>query len=184
MKTNDERVDPIGACDGQRGVRVTSITEELSGEKIDVIEWSDDIRRFIATALSPAKAISIEIDEAEKKAVVTVSKEEQSLAIGKGGQNVCLAAKLTGWKIDIVSGGEMVAEADEVGAFTETNIVDETIDEEADAVVKEMNTDTDETPKNMEVEELKIEEESTIAGEVIEETPKVEELSEIESEEK
>ena len=184
VKTNDERVDPIGACVGQRGVRVTSITEELSGEKIDVIEWSDDIRRFIATALSPAKAISIEIDEAEKKAVVTVSKEEQSLAIGKGGQNVRLAAKLTGWKIDIVSGGEMVAEADEVGAFTETNIVDETIDEEADAVVKEMNTDTDETPKNMEVEELKIEEESTIAGEVIEETPKVEELSEIESEEK
>lgn len=144
VKSNDERVDPIGACVGQRGVRVSAITDELSGEKIDVIEWSPDSRRFIATALSPAKALSIELDEEDKKATVTVSPEEQSLAIGKGGQNVRLAAKLTGWKIDIVSGGEMVAEADEAGMFTNNQIVDETLSEEVDEVLGELAT-TEET---------------------------------------
>ena len=74
---------------------------ELGGEKIDIIEWSEDQKRFIEDALSPAKILNIEMDEAEKKAVVEVSNDQQSLAIGKGGQNVRLAAKLTGWKIDI-----------------------------------------------------------------------------------
>lgn len=147
VKSNDERVDPIGACVGQRGVRVSAITDELSGEKIDVIEWSDDSRRFIATALSPAKALSIELNEDEKKAVVTVSPEEQSLAIGKGGQNVRLAAKLTGWKIDIVSGGEMIAEADEEGMFTENQVVDETIEEEVGEVMGALNVTEEEVVK-------------------------------------
>jgi transcription termination/antitermination protein NusA len=101
--THDEQVDPIGACVGQRGVRVTTITSELSGEKIDIIEWSDNAYEFVEAALSPAKPLSIELNEEEKKATVTVLPEEQSLAIGKGGQNVRLAAKLTGWKIDIVT---------------------------------------------------------------------------------
>lgn len=149
VKSNDERVDPIGACVGQRGMRVSAITDELSGEKIDVIEWSSDSRRFIATALSPAKAISIELEENEKKAVVTVSKEEQSLAIGKGGQNVRLAAKLTGWKIDIVSGGEMIAEASEEGVFTEQSAVtDETIGEQADKEIASLNVTEEALPKN------------------------------------
>lgn len=153
VKSNDERVDPIGACVGQRGVRVSAITDELSGEKIDVIEWSDDARRFIATALSPAKAISIELNEEEKKAVVTVAPEEQSLAIGKGGQNVRLAAKLTGWKIDIVSGGEMIAEADEAGMLTaESDITDETIAEQAGEVLSALNVTEDIAPKNAEIE--------------------------------
>lgn len=99
--TNDSQIDPVGACVGQRGVRVSTITSELSGEKIDIIEWSDNTEEFIGAALSPAKPISIELIEDEKKAIVTVLAEEQSLAIGKGGQNVRLAAKLTGWKIDI-----------------------------------------------------------------------------------
>jgi N utilization substance protein A len=153
VKSNDERVDPIGACVGQRGVRVSSITEELSGEKIDVIEWSPDARRFIATALSPAKAISIELNEDEKKAVVTVAPEEQSLAIGKGGQNVRLAAKLTGWKIDIVSGGEMLAEADEAGMLTSEGFVtDTTLDEEVTEVLEALNITEEIAPKNSEVE--------------------------------
>ena len=152
VKSNDERVDPIGACVGQRGVRVSAITDELSGEKIDVIEWSPDARRFIATALSPAKAVSIELNEEEKKAVVTVSREEQSLAIGKGGQNVRLAAKLTGWKIDIVSGGEMVAEADKEGMFTDNQIVNETVTEEVAEVLEALNVEEAEAPKNAEVE--------------------------------
>ena len=153
VKSNDERVDPIGACVGQRGVRVSAITEELSGEKIDVIEWSSDARRFIATALSPAKAISIELDETDKKATVTVAPEEQSLAIGKGGQNVRLAAKLTGWKIDIVSGGEMVAEADEAGMLTtQSDVTDVTLDEEVTEVLEALNVTEDAAPKNAEVE--------------------------------
>jgi N utilization substance protein A len=153
VKSNDERVDPIGACVGQRGVRVSAITDELSGEKIDVIEWSADPRRFIATALSPAKAISIELNESEKKAVVTVSPEEQSLAIGKGGQNVRLAAKLTGWKIDIVSGGEMIAEADEEGVFTvESSLSDASINEQTNEVLTSFNVVEDIAPKNSEIE--------------------------------
>lgn len=153
VKSNDERVDPIGACVGQRGVRVSAITEELSGEKIDVIEWSPDARRFIATALSPAKAVSIELNEEEKKAIVTVLKEEQSLAIGKGGQNVRLAAKLTGWKIDIVSGGEMIAEADEEGMLTAQGLIaDDTLDEEVTEVLEALNISEAEAPKNTEIE--------------------------------
>ncbi|MBP9782204.1 MAG: transcription termination/antitermination protein NusA [Candidatus Pacebacteria bacterium] len=145
VKSNDERVDPIGACVGQRGVRVSAITDELSGEKIDVIEWSDDARRFIATALSPAKALSIELNEEDKKATVTVSAQEQSLAIGKGGQNVRLAAKLTGWKIDIISDGATIAEATEEGVVTEdAPIVNETLEEEVDAVIEDL-TVTEET---------------------------------------
>jgi N utilization substance protein A len=154
VKSNDERVDPIGACVGQRGVRVSAITDELSGEKIDVIEWSADVRRFIATALSPAKALSIELYEEEKKAVVTVSREEQSLAIGKGGQNVRLAAKLTGWKIDIVSGGEMVAEATEEGSLTAGEEVKEdvSLSEEAHDVLESLEVTEDTAPKNTEIE--------------------------------
>jgi N utilization substance protein A len=101
VRTNDDKVDPIGACVGQRGVRVNAITAELHGEKIDIIEHSSDAKEFIKKALSPAKPISIEIDEENKSAKVMVTKDEQSLAIGKGGQNVRLAAKLTGYKIDI-----------------------------------------------------------------------------------
>lgn len=176
VKSNDERVDPIGACVGQRGVRVSAITEELSGEKIDVIEWSADARRFIATALSPAKAISIELNEEEKKAVVTVSPEEQSLAIGKGGQNVRLAAKLTGWKIDIVSGGEMIAEADEAGILTiENGVADETLTEEVTEVLEALNVTEAEAPKNAEVENA-IEEESGEATSVVDVTSEGEKI--------
>ncbi len=86
---------------------------ELGGEKIDIIEWAEDPAKFVEAALSPAEVISVKIDEVEKKAIVEVTEEEQSLAIGKGGQNVRLAAKLTGWKIDIRSAkGEEVATAE------------------------------------------------------------------------
>jgi N utilization substance protein A len=102
--SNDPHVDPVGSLVGQRGVRVMTVMTELNNEKIDIIEWSADPKKFIEEALSPAKVISIDIDEEEKKALVRVSEDQQSLAIGKGGQNVRLAAKLTGWKIDIQSG--------------------------------------------------------------------------------
>ncbi|MEX2013714.1 MAG: transcription termination factor NusA [Parcubacteria group bacterium] len=99
----DNHIDPVGALVGQRGVRVSTVMSELGGEKIDIIEWSAEPKKFIEEALSPAKILNIEINETEKTAVVNVSEDQQSLAIGKGGQNVRLAAKLTGWRIDIQS---------------------------------------------------------------------------------
>jgi transcription termination/antitermination protein NusA len=109
--SNDSHIDPIGSLVGQRGVRVSTVTSELGGEKIDIIEWSADQKKFIEDSLSPAKVSSITLDEATKTATVEVSEDQQSLAIGKGGQNVRLAAKLTGWKIDIRPVGSTKAEA-------------------------------------------------------------------------
>src|SRR3990167_5114663 len=101
--SNDSYIDPVGSLVGQRGVRVATVTSELGGEKIDVIEWSENPAEFIEDALSPAKIISVETDEENREAKVLVSEDQQSLAIGKGGQNVRLAAKLTSWRIDINS---------------------------------------------------------------------------------
>ena len=105
VASTDEHIDPVGSMVGQRGVRVATVMSELGGEKIDVIEWSADPKKFIEEALSPAKILSIDINETDKSAKVAVSPDQQSLAIGKGGQNVRLAAKLTGWRIDIQSDG-------------------------------------------------------------------------------
>ena len=105
VHSNDEHIDPVGSCVGQKGVRVNTVTMELKGEKIDIIPWSEDPKTFVTNALSPAKVLAIKIDEEEHKATVEVADDQLSLAIGKGGQNVRLAAKLTGWKIDIKGDG-------------------------------------------------------------------------------
>ena len=112
VSSNDEHIDPVGSCVGQKGTRVNTITSELLGEKIDIIPWSEDPRQFISNSLSPAKVLSIEIDENEHKAVLEVADDQLSLAIGKGGQNVRLAAKLTGWRIDIKGNGKEMASTD------------------------------------------------------------------------
>ncbi len=101
-------VDPVGSCVGQKGVRVQAVIDELEGEKIDIIQYSDDLVKFITAALSPAEGISVKIDEKKKMAVVSAPDDQLSLAIGKEGQNVRLAARLTGYKIDIK---EMVKKA-------------------------------------------------------------------------
>ena len=112
-EAKDTHIDPVGSLVGQRGVRVSTVMSELRGEKIDIIEWSADSKKFIEEALSPAKGLEIKVNEEEKSAVVMVAEDQQSLAIGKGGQNVRLAAKLTGWKIDIQSAkGEDLATAE------------------------------------------------------------------------
>jgi N utilization substance protein A len=113
--SNDESIDPIGSLVGQKGVRVTTVMNELGGEKIDIIEWSEDPAEFVAASLSPAKVLDIQVNEEEKEAVVEVAEDQLSLAIGKGGQNVRLAHRLTGWKIDIkgVEGGETMIASDE-----------------------------------------------------------------------
>jgi len=99
--SNDENVDPIGACVGQKGIRVATVMSELAGEKIDIIPWSPDEAEFVAASLSPARVVDIELDEENHTAMIDVLDDQLSLAIGKGGQNVRLAAKLTGWRIDI-----------------------------------------------------------------------------------
>ncbi len=120
VRSRDPHLDPVGSLVGQRGVRVSTVMSELGGEKIDIIEWSENPAEFIEDALSPARALSVKIEsepDAETgehgHATVEVAGDQQSLAIGRGGQNVRLAAKLTGWKIDIVSEkGKELAEAD------------------------------------------------------------------------
>ena len=99
----DENIDPVGSCVGQKGVRIQNIINELNGEKIDVIEWNEDPSIFIASALLPAQVMAVDINEEEKQARVIVTDDQLSLAIGKAGQNARLAARLTGWKIDIKS---------------------------------------------------------------------------------
>lgn len=107
----DSHIDPVGSCVGQRGVRVSTVMSELGGEKIDIIEWSPEPDKFIADALSPAKILSVSLNEDDRRADVEVLEPELSLAIGKGGQNARLAAKLTGWKIDIRASGTETTEA-------------------------------------------------------------------------
>jgi len=116
VASKEDGVDPVGSCVGQKGIRVGTVIAELGGEKIDVIEWRENQEEFIAKSLSPAKVLEVEINSANKEAKVTVAEDQLSLAIGKGGQNVRLAAKLTGYKIDIRSrSGETVASASEEG---------------------------------------------------------------------
>ena len=101
--SKDPNVDPVGACVGHKGTRVQAIVDELRGEKIDIIKWSENPEEFIASALSPSKVVRVEVKEDEKSALVVVPDYQLSLAIGKEGQNARLAAKLTSWKIDIKS---------------------------------------------------------------------------------
>jgi N utilization substance protein A len=106
VASRDKAVDPVGACVGIKGSRVQAVVRELRGEKIDIIAWTTDPRVFIAEALNPASIEKVGIDEEKKSALVVVADSQLSLAIGKNGQNVRLAAKLTGWKIDIISATE------------------------------------------------------------------------------
>ena len=103
VHSRDENVDPVGACVGHKGMRVQAIVNELKGEKLDIVKWDVDPAKYIANALSPAKVVTVEVNEVEKVSKVVVPDYQLSLAIGKEGQNVRLAAKLTGWKIDIKS---------------------------------------------------------------------------------
>lgn len=100
--SNESGIDPVGSCVGQRGARIQTIINELGGEKIDIIEWNKDENKYIQHALSPAKVVRLDLDEKKKFAIAYVAEDQLSLAIGKQGQNVRLAAKLTGWKIDIL----------------------------------------------------------------------------------
>ena len=117
--SNQEGIDPVGSCVGQKGVRVGTVISELGGEKIDIIEWAEEPAVFIANSLSPAKILEVEVKSKTKEAKIMVAEDQVSLAIGKGGQNVRLAAKLTGWKLDIRSrAGESIVKATEQGEIS------------------------------------------------------------------
>jgi N utilization substance protein A len=128
---NQDGIDPIGSCVGQKGSRVQTVMAELGGEKIDIIEYSDDAVKFIANSLSPAKILNVQLDEENKEAKVGVLEDQLSLAIGKAGQNVRLAARLTGWKIDIngekIEGAATESAEQQVSESAETSQSEETM---------------------------------------------------------
>ena len=157
--TDDESIDPIGSCIGQRGSRITTIIDELGGEKVDVIQYSDDAQEYIKQALSPAKIDDVELDEENKEAVAKVAADQFSLAIGRDGQNVRLAAELTGWKIKVVDGGDgdhvVESDGEEVLGAIETEETSEEVAEEesqeetSEEVVEEVES-AGETPEKEE----------------------------------
>ena len=130
VNSKNENVDALGACVGQNGYRVNVIVNELGGEKIDVINWSEDPREFIAAALSPSKVLEVKLNEAEQSAKIVVPDHQLSLAIGKEGQNARLSAKLTGWRIDIKS----ETQARETNFLADEEPVVEEAAEEVDAL--------------------------------------------------
>lgn len=138
--SSDENIDAIGSCVGQRGIRVERVVDELRGEKIDIVDWSEDPVEFIANALSPARVVMVYLYEPAKKARVVVPDNHLSLAIGKEGQNARLAAKLTGWKIDIKSQTQIMELVDEDGNFTD-DFIDEGDIEDFDDSLLDMDED-------------------------------------------
>jgi N utilization substance protein A len=115
VHADDPKIDPVGACVGHRGGRVQAVVGELFDEKIDIIRWSDNVAQFVAESLSPAKVSTVEVNEDKKSCFVLVPDNQLSLAIGKSGQNVRLAARLTGWRIDIRSEAQAAREMFEGG---------------------------------------------------------------------
>ncbi len=134
VSSNDDSIDPVGSLVGQRGIRVNTVINELGGEKIDIIEWSDDPETFITKALSPANVLFVKTEENgdELDAKVEVDAEQFSLAIGKGGQNVRLAAKLTGWRIDISApSGETISQSPDTKELDEEMNIDKKTEEKS-----------------------------------------------------
>ncbi len=131
VTTRQEGIDPVGCCVGLRGIRIQNIVNELNGEKIDVVSWNPDVAVFITNALSPAQVVDVRLDKEEESAVAVIPDRQLSLAIGKGGQNVRLAVKLTGWRIDIKSVSEIEEEVAEVAQDEEAVEVVEETEEEA-----------------------------------------------------
>lgn len=175
--SNDENIDPIGSCIGQKGVRIQTIINELSGEKIDIIEYSEDQAKFISNALAPAKATLVILNEDGKKSVVSVKENQFSLAIGRDGQNVRLAARLTGWAIEVVKDSETTGEGVSAnnegeiqGGETGEPITEIKADEPASPDASLGGIEKEETTETVSelVEELKEEMSSeTVGGEVV-----------------
>jgi N utilization substance protein A len=146
VKSNDQRVDPIGTCVGMRGSRVQAVTGELAGERVDIILWSDDPATFVINALAPAEISSIMVDEEKHSMDIVVDEDNLAQAIGRGGQNVRLASELTGWELNIMSMEESQAKNEEESSVTRRLFMDKLdVDEEvADILVQEGFTSLEE----------------------------------------
>ena len=180
VSSNDEKIDPVGSCVGQKGVRVQSIISEIFGEKIDIVPYSPVIEKFIAASLSPAKVTEVEADLETKEAHVSVPEDQLSLAIGKEGQNVRLAHKLTKWKIDIKGAPNLFSDADD-SADDESETEDKAIKGVWDADIKasakeEVPEESEETEETEEVQETETPESEEQPSET--EEPAVEETAE------
>ncbi|HEY0980369.1 MAG TPA: transcription termination factor NusA [Candidatus Paceibacterota bacterium] len=147
--TDDANIDPVGSCVGQKGVRVSTVMNELGGEKIDIIEWSPETAEFVQKSLSPARVLDLELNDEEHKVSVEVTPDQLSLAIGKGGQNVRLAAKLTGWKIDIKGSEAEVTEesesteGDDFVSLKDLAVSDTATEESSEEVAEETVTEAE-----------------------------------------
>ena len=146
VQSHDKRVDPIGTCVGVRGTRVNAVTNELAGERVDIVLWSDDPAQFVIGALAPANVSSIVVDEEKHAMDVVVDEENLAIAIGRGGQNVRLASELTGWKINIMDAAESAQKsADETGATRQLFMEKLDVDQEiADILIAEGFTNLEE----------------------------------------
>jgi len=165
--SRDKAVDPVGACVGVKGSRVQAIVRELRGEKIDIIPWTNDPRVFIGEALNPASIEKVGIDEQKKSALVVVADSQLSLAIGKNGQNVRLAAKLTGWKIDIISASEYEKEKQEREREIKAALAEESAQiegESSEAIVNEQQETVGEGSSSDEISS-ESESQSSLSGE-------------------
>ncbi|NIA02164.1 MAG: transcription termination/antitermination protein NusA [Nitrospirae bacterium] len=139
VSSNDEKIDPIGSCVGQKGVRVQNIMDELNGERIDIIQWSENMEEYIKTSLAPAKTSVIKLDEKAKRAKVFVQSDQRPLAIGKQGQNVRLASTLTGWEIDILDISDFEGKATKEAKPEVENVADLELDKELVKSLTEAN---------------------------------------------
>lgn len=158
--SNQTGIDPVGSCVGQKGVRVQAIIDEFSGiEKIDIIQWHENSKQYVAAALSPAKNVTVEINEEEKVANVIVPKEELSLAIGKDGQNVRLASKLTGYRIEIKGAEEPGAEEEQTAEIPEAIEAKESQSTAETADISPQSTQSEEEVKAEEAAKDEIKEE-------------------------
>jgi N utilization substance protein A len=160
VSSSQEGIDPVGACVGLRGIRIQNIVNELGGERIDVVQWDSDPARFVANALSPAQVVRVSVDEAENTASVIVPDRQLSLAIGKEGQNARLAAKLTGWRIDIRS--ESAAQQEAPPEVEAAPAAEEKVTKKASAVATEAEAEAAEAAA--EEQPLRPEEEAVLAA--------------------
>lgn len=163
--SSDENIDAIGSCVGQRGIRVERVVDELRGEKIDIVDWSEDPVEYIANALSPARVVMVYLYEDRQEARVIVPDNHLSLAIGKEGQNARLAAKLTGWKIDIKSQSQIMDQLDEDGNLMDDYDDEDSIedfDEELLDFDSDFDLDEDSDVDEDDVNESKVEDDETV----------------------
>ena len=147
VSSYDSKVDPVGACVGPQGMRVKSVVEQLNGEKIDIVQFNENPKQFVSNALNPAEVVEVMLDEDEQSATVVVPDFQLSLAIGKEGQNARLAAKLTGWKIDIKKESEFEEQDEEI---EEDNTEDDEINEATDQEEKPVDTEQVQVEKDTE----------------------------------